>query len=108
MESAAGEVCAVLRQTGEQGFIAAGAGFDFAFGAIQRRHLCQGHAEQNPFCLIAGAEFSNIDAPAAAAEGVVAGYGLSFLLCHGRGNKRELWRPRARRGSRGRQLHFLQ
>ena len=53
MESAAGEVCAVLRQTGEQGFIAAGAGFDFAFGAFQRRHLCQGHAEQNPFCLIA-------------------------------------------------------
>ena len=45
MEPPAGEVCAVLRQTGEQGLIAAGAGFDFAFGAVQRGHLCQGHAE---------------------------------------------------------------
>ena len=45
MEPAAGEVCAVLRQAGEQGLIAAGAGFDFAFGAVQRGHLCQGHAE---------------------------------------------------------------
>ena len=112
MEPAAGEVCAVLRQAGEQGLIAAGTGFDFAFGAVQRGHLCQGHAEQNPFCLIAGAEFPYIDAPIAAAGGVAARYGFGFLLGHGRGNKRELWRPGARRGcghfrviGRGRDLH---
>ena len=90
----------MLRQSGEQGLIAAGAGFDFAFGAIQRGHFCQGHAEQNPFCLIARVEFSNIYAPAAAAGSAAAGHGLGFLLCHGRGNKRELWGPGAWRGDR--------
>ena len=79
MEPPAGEVCAVLRQTGEQGLIAAGAGFDFAFGAIQRGHFCQGHAEQNPFCLIAGVEFSNIYAPAAAAGSARGGPRSRFL-----------------------------
>jgi hypothetical protein len=74
-----------------KGLIAAGAGFDFAFGAIQRGHFSQGHAEQNPFCLVAGVEFSNIYAPAATAGSVAAGHGLGFLLCHGRCNKRELW-----------------
>ena len=69
MEPAAGQICAVLCQAGEQGVIAAGASFNFAFGAIQCGHFCQGHAEQKPFGLIAGVEFSNIDAPAAAAGG---------------------------------------
>ena len=45
MEPSAREVCAVLRQAGELGLVAAGAGFDFAFGAIQSGHFCQGHAE---------------------------------------------------------------
>jgi len=51
MEPAAGEICAVLCQAGEQGVIAAGASFDLAFGAIQCGHLCQGHAEQNPILM---------------------------------------------------------